>query len=118
MNPETTDPLSPLRPDYAGGSLLNLMQTLQLKLGAPPAASYPELYAHYGLGPETLAGVDHIMLVVIDGLGERQLSEMAPQSWLARHSTGTLTSVFPSTTASAIPTFLSGLAPQQHGLAG
>jgi predicted AlkP superfamily pyrophosphatase or phosphodiesterase len=29
-----------------------------------------------------------------------------------------MTSVFPSTTASAIPTFLTGLAPQQHGLTG
>jgi arylsulfatase A-like enzyme len=29
-----------------------------------------------------------------------------------------MTSVFPSTTAAAIPTFLTGLAPQQHGLTG
>jgi len=37
---------------------------------------------------------------------------------LRKHLHGRLTTVFPSTTASAITTFMTGLAPQQHGLTG
>ncbi|MFH0933846.1 MAG: alkaline phosphatase family protein, partial [Pseudomonadota bacterium] len=50
------------------------------------------------------------------GLGHDYL--INHDSVLRQHLHSPLTSVFPSTTASAIPTFLTGLAPQQHGLTG
>lgn len=62
--------------------------------------------------------VRQVVLLVIDGLGDELLARIGPGSFLARHQITRLTSVFPSTTASAIPTFLTGLAPQQHGLTG
>jgi predicted AlkP superfamily pyrophosphatase or phosphodiesterase len=98
-------------PDYGGGSLVNLMSSITAALGGH--SPYPSLAA---LPPQTLAGARHLVLLVIDGLGLDYLS--SHDGALRRHLHGQLTSVFPSTTASAIPTFLTGLAPQQHGLTG
>ena len=98
-------------PDYRGGSLVNLMSSITTALGGTSA--YPPLVA---LPPEALAGIRHLVLLVVDGLGHDYL--LSREGSLRRHLRGQLTSVFPSTTASAIPTFLTGLAPQQHGLTG
>jgi len=98
-------------PDYDGGSLVNLMSSLATALGG--STPYAPLAM---LPPEALAGVRHVVLLVVDGLGLDYLSRR--DGALRRHLHGQLTSVFPSTTASAIPTFLTGLAPQQHGLTG
>ncbi len=98
-------------PDYHGGSLVNLMSSIATALGG--SSPYPPLAA---LPPEALAGARHLVLLVVDGLGLHYLA--GRDGALRRHLRGQLTSVFPSTTASAIPTFLTGLAPQQHGLTG
>jgi predicted AlkP superfamily pyrophosphatase or phosphodiesterase len=98
-------------PDYGGGSLVNLMSSIATALGG--TSPYAPLAA---LPPQALAGARHRVLLVVDGLGLDYLSSR--DGALRRHLLGQLTSVFPSTTASAIPTFLTGLAPQQHGLTG
>ena len=98
-------------PDYRGGSLVNLMSSITAALGGN--SPYAPLAA---LSPDSLAAARHIVLLVVDGLGFDYL--LAHDGALRRHLQGKLTSVFPSTTASAIPTFLTGLAPQQHGLTG
>ena len=98
-------------PDYQGGSLVNLMSSITTALGG--TTPYPPLAA---LSPQALEGSRHLVLLVVDGLGLDYLSRH--DGALRRHLQGQLTSVFPSTTASAIPTFLTGLAPQQHGLTG
>jgi len=106
-------------PDYAGGSLLNLMRTLGDGLGLPPRSeAYLPLRPEFGLSAESLAGARQIVLIIVDGLGDELLARHAPNGLLARHRVGSLTSVFPSTTASAIPAFLTGLAPAAHGLTG
>lgn len=115
MPGETTDSWEAdpalIRPDYAGGGLVNLMSSITVALGG--ASPYPPLPA---LPPDALAGARHLVLLVVDGLGHGFLS--GRDGAMRRHLLGSLTSVFPSTTASAIPTFLTGLAPQQHGLTG
>ena len=98
-------------PDYRGGSLVNLMSSLTTALGG--VSDHAPLTA---LPPHTLADARHVVLLVIDGLGHDYL--LSRDSTLRQHLRGSLTSVFPSTTASAIPTLLTGLAPQQHGLTG
>lgn len=100
-----------VRPDYAGGGLVNLMSSIAGALGG--SSPYLPLTA---LPPEALSGARHLVLLVVDGLGHDFLC--GRDGALRRHLLGPLTSVFPSTTASAIPTFLTGLAPQQHGLTG
>lgn len=101
----------PALPDYRGGGIVNLMSSVAATLGAP--TPYPPLAL---LPPGELAGVRHLLLLVIDGLGHGFL--LRREGVLRQHLRGRITSVFPSTTASAIPSFLTGLAPQQHGLTG
>ena len=51
------------------------------------------------------------------GLGQAQL-DSGPAPALRASLRGTMTSVFPSTTASAVTTFLTGLAPAEHAVTG
>lgn len=104
-----------IRPDYAGGSIVNLMRSLADACGSVEPLPYLPLRAEKVGLPET---AKHIVLLVIDGLGHRHLSRRGRGGALQRHLRAQLTSVFPSTTASAVTTYLSGLAPQQHALTG
>ena len=102
-------------PDYEGGSIVNLMRSL----GDACGADAPLPYAPLRGGKVSLRDTaKHIVLLVIDGLGCRYLEHHGAGSRLQAHLQASLTSVFPSTTASAVTTFLSGLAPQQHALTG
>lgn len=70
------------------------------------------------LPAQALAPVRHIVLLVADGVGEAQVRRHLTGGLLDSHRIATLESVFPSTTASAVGTFLTGLPPGQHGLTG
>ena len=105
-------------PDYRGGSIVNLMRSIERALDARPcdaAAAYPELGA---LPAAALSGARNIVLLVIDGLGYDYLNSTGAGSALQRHLKARLTSVFPSTTATAVSSFLTGVGPQQHALTG
>ena len=101
-------------PDYSGQGIVNLMQSIASACGSA-SARYPELAA---LPAAVLGEARHIVLLVIDGLGQRMLARHPACPNLQRHAIASMTSVFPPTTASAITTFMSGLAPAQHGLTG
>lgn len=104
----------PILPDYRGGSLVNLMASVLGAFGG--RSGYPELRL---LPAGELAAARHVVLLLVDGLGYHYLERhAAPASVLRRHLRGTMTSVFPSTTATAITALHTGLAPQQHGLTG
>jgi len=102
-------------PDYAGGGIANLMASLVMGRGGRseglcvPAAA---------LAPEQAAAYRNVALVVIDGLGYRYLTRHPEAAWLNAHLSADLTSVFPSTTATAVTTFLTGLAPRAHAITG
>lgn len=103
-----------ITPDYAGGGITNLMASLVRGFdGGDPG--YPELDLLRG---EDLRDRKSIVLIVIDGLGFNYVQEHGKGSCLANNLIGAMTSVCPSTTTSAIPTFLTGFPPQQHGLTG
>jgi hypothetical protein len=102
-----------MRPDYDGGSLVNLMASIaQSRGGRPLHAPLKSLQA------KELEGARNVVLLIIDGLGDRLLMQRAAGSELARRRRGTMTSVFPSTTASAITTSYTGRTPLEHGLTG
>ena len=101
-------------PDYKGGSIVNLMASLEIGLGGDPPR-YPPCRL---LDPVRVAARRQVLLLVIDGLGFNYLLGHAGAACLNRHVAGGLTSVFPSTTTTAVTTFLTGDAPQQHGLTG
>ncbi len=103
-----------LLPDYRGGSIVNLMASLQAGLGGP-VHDYMPLRL---LAPEKIAAHRQVMLWVIDGLGFDYLRTHPDAGAMHRHLLGGLDSVYPPTTAAAITTFLTGDAPQQHGLTG
>lgn len=104
-----------LMPDYQGDSIVNLMSSLIAGLGGQPFDPYPLCPR---LTDDRVAQAKNVMLLVIDGLGDDYLRAHAEAKTLNALRQGRLTSVFPSTTASAITTFLTGLAPQQHALTG
>src|SRR5690349_6390200 len=100
-----------MRPDYSGGSLVNLMASIVRARGGE--ALHPPLKDH-----SVAAEARNIVLFIIDGLGDRLLAARAAGGELARRRKCALTSVFPSTTASAITTSYTGRTPLEHGLTG
>ena len=100
-------------PDYSGGGLLNLIASCALSRGG--ASRHAPLGV---LPPSELAGARNVLLLLIDGLGYNYLTSRGTGGTLASHLKSRITSVFPSTTASAITTTFTGLAPAEHGLTG
>jgi hypothetical protein len=107
-------PLS--RPDYAGHGLANLLASIHRGLGRE--ASGDELAGCALMPASRLREARHVVLLVVDGLGRAQLARHSPQGALAAATVGDLSSVFPSTTASAVTTCLTGDPPSRHGLTG
>jgi hypothetical protein len=103
----------PCLPDYQGNSIANLMSTLLVALGGEATAC--GLLEQ--LRPVNLRCYEHLVLLVIDGMGSEFLAKR-PSSCLGGYAVRRMTSVFPSTTATAITTFLTGEAPQRHALTG
>ncbi len=101
-------------PDYHGGSIVNLMASIQQGLGGAPHI-YPQ---HRLLPADQISQYRQVLLWVIDGLGLNYLRAQTKASHLNANLLGGMTSVYPPTTASAVTSFLTGLAPQQHGLTG
>ena len=103
-------------PNYRDGSIVNLMQSILAGFDVPGAGR-----AAHGpladLAPEEVADARHVVLLVVDGLGQAQL-DAGPAPALRALLRATMTSVFPSTTASAVTTFLTGLAPVEHAMTG
>lgn len=102
-------PRNALLPDYGSHGLLGLTRALGDWLRGNEELTLP------GLSPLRPRGV---VLLVIDGLGEAFLQRLGQGSRLHAHRLTRLTSVCPSTTASAVTTLYTGLAPAEHGLTG
>jgi predicted AlkP superfamily pyrophosphatase or phosphodiesterase len=100
-------------PDYSGGGIANLMASI----AAAHADDFLPLPPSSALEPGEIAACRSTVLLVVDALGHDYLARNG-RGALARHLRARITSVFPSTTAAAIPTFLTGLPPAGHGLTG
>ncbi len=105
-------------PHFPRYSLVNLANTVLDALGVPPL--HPPLPK--GLLPPKRE-VQAVVLVLVDALGYRQLLRFlerspTPGEELLHREWRPLTSVFPSTTAVALATLHTALAPREHGLVG
>jgi hypothetical protein len=100
-------------PDYRDGSLVNLIASITVSRGGKPHHSPLAV-----LPPDALAWARNVVFFLVDGLGYNYLADKGRGGALVDHLAGKLTSVFPSTTASAITSTFTGLTPQQHGLTG
>ena len=99
----------PVLPDYAGPNVRGIVPALLAPKGAPLPTWMPG----------ELAGAAQVVLLVLDGLGWEQLQaglQHAPT--LAALAGGPITTVAPSTTATALTSIATGLTPGEHGLVG
>lgn len=101
-------------PAYNGGSIANLMSSLVSGLGGDALSCEPLAL----LAADEIASFRNVVLLVMDGLGYEYMRAHPEAGWLNGHLRGRITSVFPSTTATAITTFLTGEPPSRHGLTG
>lgn len=101
-------------PNYSGDGITNLMSSLGTALTEQKQRYAPLTQ----LPPNEVGEASNVVLWVIDGLGFNQLQRHLPEAALTQYCRGAMTSVCPTTTASAIPTFLTGVPPLQHGLTG
>ena len=101
------------RPDYHGGSLVNLIASLTAACGAQPRHQTLSL-----LPPERIRTASNIVFVLVDGLGYNFLRDVGRGGALVEHMAGSITSVFPSTTATAITSTFTGWTPQEHAMTG
>lgn len=99
-------------PDYNGGSIVNLMSSIKSIFESD--YEYP-LLRDFDI---TSCKGKNIVFIVIDGLGYDFLMEYGNNGFLKSNTCQKITSVFPSTTASAFTSLSTGVAPQQHGLTG
>jgi len=99
----------PIIPDYTGSNLCGIVPGTLLH----PAGRRPAWF------PEPLQVANSVVVLLIDGLGWNQLNsrrELAPT--LARMVGGPITTIAPSTTASALTSLVTGTSPLEHGIVG
>lgn len=105
-------PQDSVLPDYGDGGIFGLVSSFARFLDGEPW--------QFGGQGGSLATDESPALVylLVDGLGDGFLQRFGEGSSLLADRVRRLTSVFPSTTASAVTTMLTGLAPRTHGLNG
>ena len=106
--------LGGVAPDYTN-SIVNLMHSVGAACGGPSAHAQTQLRA---LGQEELQEFRHIVVLAVDGLGAAYVKTRGGDGALRAHMRNEMSSVFPSTTASAITSLLTGVAPRQHAVTG
>jgi len=69
--------------------------------------------------PEVMTGAERVVVLLVDGLGWNQLQSRGHlMPTLSGFSGSSITTVAPSTTATALTSFTTGLTPGEHGLIG
>jgi predicted AlkP superfamily pyrophosphatase or phosphodiesterase len=100
---------SPVLPDYGGACLSNVIPAL---LG-PPRDPAPAWF------PPSALQAPQVVFLVLDGLGWDQLqAHRSLMPVLSAMDGGPITSVVPSTTATALTSISTGLPPGEHGVVG
>jgi hypothetical protein len=101
----------PMIPDYAGANVRGIIPAL---LGPGKwTATLPSWF------PEPVFHAEQVVLLILDGLGWEQLVERRTlMPALSSMIGGAITTVAPSTTATALSSITTGLTPAEHGLLG
>ncbi len=95
-------------PDYGGACITGIVPALLDDIDEPPSWM-----------PSVVAGADQVVLLVLDGLGWEQFqarTEVVP--CLAGMEGRAITSVAPTTTATALTSIATGSPPGEHGMMG
>lgn len=98
----------PVVPDYEGATVNNVVPALLGQFDEVPSWL-----------PPVATDADQVVLLVLDGLGWEQLQDRLPLApAMAAFEGGPLCTVAPSTTAAALTSISTGLAPGRHGVVG
>ncbi len=108
--PTSADP-GPVLPDFGGACLTEVVRPLRQLVDRRQALP--------SWMPEGITEARQVVLLVVDGLGWEQLAERPGRApTLDSAAKVALTSVAPSTTAAALTSLTTGLAPAAHGVVG
>lgn len=103
------------RPDYDGGSIVNLLSSVIRSRGG--SSPHPELAQVDG---SLFHRASKIVYLVLDGVGYNQLQHFIAAGggteFFAKQHFVRITSVFPPTTAAAVTSFSTGATPAEHAL--
>ena len=100
------------KPDYTN-SIVNLMSSIGQASGVTSPYSPLEFES---LG--SLNDVKNIVLLIVDGIGYNYIREYGGDSLLKKSLKESISSVYLPSTASAITSVMTGVAPQQHAVTG
>jgi hypothetical protein len=67
---------------------------------------------------DTIGSSDHLVFVLVDGLGMNLLERLPTNAFLPKHLIAELRTVFPSTTAVAVTSLATGQWPNEHAVTG
>lgn len=100
-------------PDYSNG-LVNLASSILKHFGAQPQHTTLPI-----LDSLLKKQYTNVVVMLFDGMGSNALKYHLPEdSFLRRHCTADISSVFPPTTTAAVTSIESGLTPAEHGWLG
>lgn len=103
-----------LRPSHNTLNIVDLSLAIANLCGAEEVESTPGSMELAGLiGPS-----DHLVFVLVDGLGKTYLDALPPDSFLRKNLVTQLHTVFPSSSATAITSLATGEWPSCHGVTG
>jgi len=102
------------KPNYHDGGIVNLMSAIcrACDSAVSPYESHPDVSI------TELSAAKNIILLLIDGLGYHYIKNYGAGSHFEKHLKSSMTSVFPTTTASAVTTYATATAPMQHAITG
>ena len=101
------------KPNYTGNGIVNLCSSILSAFGV--SSPYNPLESDT---LDSLSEYDNVILLIVDGLGYNYLHTKGPNTLLAKSTKTRMTSVFPPSTGSAITSYFTGVAPQQHTFTG
>jgi predicted AlkP superfamily pyrophosphatase or phosphodiesterase len=100
----------PVLPNYGGACVSGIVPAL---LGPRGTSALPSWF------PAPAHNAKQVVLLVLDGLGWEQLGEHPEQTpTLSKMVGAPITTVVPSTTATALTSIATGMAPGEHGIVG
>lgn len=104
-------------PSY-DNNIVTLMQFLKSVINQDSCLPDPPQCLEQMQITHRIQAAKNVILMVVDGIGYNYISSKPELVCLNQHLIGSMDSVFPTSTAAAIPSFLSGVSPTEHGVFG
>jgi hypothetical protein len=103
-----------LRPTHREAGIVHLIQAIAQLTGVNDIDPSPPMHELMGL----IGRADHLIFVLLDGLGMSTVRRMPGDSFIASHVRRQLIATCPSTTSCALTTVATASFPNRHGISG